>query len=281
MEDNESDSSLITLIELSDNEDENEYVFQSDEEIPVAIEKNEVKLNSLKRAKRNWQKCMGCDERANLHRPTKRMRLHFCKSKKIYIQANDRICDFHLQDENWNEMHVTTASNFSGKILDEMIPFLLNSNLRELENHDKDVDIGITEVQFQQVLVELGFPQNPNKIEQKHIKSVRLYMERLRHGHTFKQMAHRHITNRRLISKRVKIGRNILLQRFVPSHIGYGNMSRETLLNHTTDLARMLYCNNDNSKCVCIWDGTYIHLQHGKLYTPAKNILGSKTSPFI
>lgn len=91
-------TSHITLKEMSDNEDENLYVFQSDEEIRVAIEKNEVKLNSLKRAKRNWRKCMGCDERANLHSPTKEMRLHFCKSKKIYIQANDRVCDFHLQD---------------------------------------------------------------------------------------------------------------------------------------------------------------------------------------
>lgn len=145
MEDSESNSSLITLIEWNDNEDENEdgnedgnedeQVFQND----VAIEKNEVKLNSLKRAIRNWRKCMGCDESANLHRPTKRMRLYFCKSKKIYIQANDRVCDFHLQDENWNEMHVTTTSNFSGKILDEMIPFLLSSDSRELENRDKGI----------------------------------------------------------------------------------------------------------------------------------------------
>lgn len=44
-------------------------------------------------------------------------------------------------------MKCAIVMNFSGKIPDEMIPFLLNSDLRELENHDKGV--GTTEVQFQ------------------------------------------------------------------------------------------------------------------------------------
>lgn len=266
---NESNSSLISLIEVSENEDENEYDVESEEE--EVINRNEVKLNNFRRAKRNWRKCLGCNENENLHRPTKKMRLAICKAQKIYIQANDRVCDYHLQEDNWNQIQLNTASNFSGKVLEEMIPFLLD-NVKELESRDTNMEIGITETQFKQVLFELGFPENPSKTEQRAIKSIRLYMERLRHGHTYVQMANRHKTNRRLIGKKIKCGRNILLQRFVPNHLGYDNLNRATLLEHTTEMARLLYCNNDATKCVTILDGTYIYTCNTKNYTHQRKI---------
>lgn len=83
---------------MSENEDENEYDVESEEE--EVINRNEVKLNNFRRAKRNWRKCLGCNENENLHRPTKKMRLAICKAQKIYIQANDRVCDYHLQESN-------------------------------------------------------------------------------------------------------------------------------------------------------------------------------------
>lgn len=265
---------MITLIEWNDNEDdnedENEHVMQNE----VVIEKNEVNLKNLKRAKRNWRKCMGCEERANLHRPTKIMRMHFCKSKKIYIEKNDRVCNFHLQHGNWDGMRVATASNFSGKAIDEMVSFILNADFSERQA--PHIDAGITESQLKEVLVLLGLPQNPNKAQQKNIESVRLYLERLRHGHTYLEMAHRHNTNRQLISKRVKNGREILLERFVPSHLGYNNCNRDKLLSHTTDMARMLYCNNDHSKCVTIWDGTYIYTCSTANYTHQRKIFSGQ-----
>lgn len=277
MEDSDNNSSLITLIEVSENELENEYVVDSEQD-EREIKENEVKLNNLARAKRNWRKCLGCDESENLHRPSKRMRLHFCKSKKVYIQANDRVCDYHLQVQNWDRIGVKTASNFSAKIVDEMISFLLNPQVNALENLENFFDdIGLTYLQFKQVLYELGFPDNPNKIQQRRIMSVRLYLERLRHGHTYEQMARRHNTNRRRIGIKVKLGRSILLQSFVPRHLGYNNLNRECLLEHTTDLARLLYCNNDPTKSVTIWDGTYIytcntsnHAHQRKIYSGQK-----------
>lgn len=269
MEDNESNSSLITLIEVNENDAENGFLFESEEEREK--ERNEVQLKNIRRAKRNWRKCMGCEEKINLHRPSKKMRLFFCKSKRIYIQSNDRVCDFHLQEQNWSQILANTATNFSGKAVDEMIEFLLNSKVNKLENSTR-VDIGLTDAQFEQVLNEIGFTENPNKKQQKLIMCIKLYMERLRHGHTYVQMANQHSTNVQLISKRVKCGRDILLRSFVPNHIGYGNISREWLFDHTTDMARMLFCDNDATKSVTIWDGTYIYTCNTSNYAHQRKI---------
>lgn len=273
MEDNESNSSLITLIEVSENESENEYIVESErDERELQIKQNEVSLNNLRRAKRNWRKCLGCDEKENLHRPTKRMRMYFCKSKKVYIQENDRVCSEHLQVENWDRIHVNTASNFSAKIVDEMIAFLLNPKASELGNPDTHVDIGLTDFQFKKVVQEIGFPENPNKTQQRLILSVKLYLERLRHGHTYAQMAWQHKTNRRAIARKVNCGRNTLLQSFIPRHLGYKNLTREWLLEHTTNMARIMYCDNDPNKSVTIWDGTYIYVCNTSNYTHQRKI---------
>lgn len=79
---------------------------------------------------------------------------------------------------------------------------------------------------------------------------VRLYIERLRHGHTYEQMAHHHNLSRQAIGQKIKHGRNLLLRNFVPNHLGFEKQNRDWLKSHTTDLARILYCGGDADKCV-------------------------------
>lgn len=270
---NADDSSLITLIEISETESEDENQNANNEHKRL----NQVNLKNMKRSIRNWRKCLACGVRENLHRPSKRMRRFFCKSKKIYIQENDRVCDYHLQSQNWDQIDFRTASHFSGKIVDEMISLLLKSP-RESESLDTAVDIGLTDTQFKQVIREMGFPENPDRIQKRLIISVKIYLERLRQGHTYEQMAQRHNMSRRAISQKVECGRNLLLRNFVPNHLGFGNRTREWLESHTTDLARLLYCGNDPKKCVFICDGTYVYTcstsnyaQQRKLYSGQKH----------
>lgn len=166
MESNQTadNSSLISLIEISENEAENgnannNQLIGIDEIEEEEKSCNEVKLKNMSRAIRNWRKCLGCEEKNNLHRPSKTMRLFFCKSKKIYIQENDRVCNYHSQCQNWNQIHFKTASNFSGKVVDEMVKFLLNPPVNETEH--STVDIGLTDTEFKHVICELGLPENP------------------------------------------------------------------------------------------------------------------------
>lgn len=89
-----SESSLISLIEVSENQAEN----GDDNRLISLIEVDEsdaeeekcdkvVKLNVVSRAVRNWRKCLACDEKKNLCRPSKKMRQYFSKSKKNIYSA--------------------------------------------------------------------------------------------------------------------------------------------------------------------------------------------------
>lgn len=236
-------SSLITLIEVSENEAENGSdnrlisliemdASDAEEEIEEEIDEetcsNQIKLTSVNRAVRNWRKCLACDEKRNLCRPSKKMRQYICKSKKIYVQKNDRVCKYHFQCQNWDEIRFKTTSNFSGKILDEMIAFLMNPP----PVCDSHIEIGITDAQFEQIII--GLPQLSNKKQMQMEFAVKLYLERLRHGHTFAHMAHRYKVDRRTIAKKINIGRDALLNNFVPFHLG--RQTRPWLKEHTTEL---------------------------------------------
>lgn len=278
MADNGTNSSLISIISVSESVAENGLV--SSIEMNDSEEKemkenggNVVKLKNVTRAVRNWRKCLGCGEKKDLQRPSMQLRQYICKSKKIYIQKNDRVCKYHAQQQNWDRINFKTASNFSGKMVDEMVHFFMNTPSR---NSHSQNDIGVTDIQFHQILNELGFPDTPNKKEKQIIEAVRLYMDRLRHGHTYQQMGRWYDIKRRTIGKKIKFGRDVLLRDFVPNHLGHECRNRQWLINHTTDLARLLYCNNDEKKCVVVLDATYIYTCDTSNYSHQRKIFSGQ-----
>lgn len=227
-------------------------------------------LKEVKRSVRNWRKCFACQERKNLQRPSKQMRIFFLKSKKIYIEKNDRVCNFHSESENW-DVCCNSTSTFSGKVIDEMLNFLLSSSLNEAHT-EPPLNIGLTVTDFKQILFECGIPENPTKAEKKIALAIKLCIERLHTGNTYKQMGLRYKMSRVSIGMLVKRGRNILLESFVPSHLGFRNCTRQWLKDHTTDFARMLYCDNNPERVVVICDGTYIYTCSSKNYAHQKCI---------
>lgn len=276
--------SLISLISVSENEAENGNdsrtislieVEESEGEEENQKYENIVQLKNMSRSVRNWRKCLACGEKKDLQRPSREMREFVCKSKQIYIQKNDRVCSFHAQRDNWDDIHFKESSNFSAKIIDEMVSLLTNM---PRVNSDSPIDFGVTDIEFDKIIRELGLPENPNKKQQQIILAVRLFIDRLRNGHTFKQMGRRYNMTRRTIGKKIKYGRNLLLSHFVPNNLGHECRSRQWLHEHTTALARLLYCDNDPSKCVVVLDGTYIytcntsnHSHQRKIYSGQKH----------
>lgn len=273
MESDESSNngSLITLLDFNEDENNSEVslIEMQENEEERKNEKNEVKLRNMQRVIRNWRKCLGCNEKKNLHRPSFEMRSFFCKSHKIYIEKNDRVCDFHFQRENWIEIQIKKTSTFTGKAVDEMLSLLLKP---DPENERMHFDIGLNDQHFKQILAELNVSNNPQKKHIKMIKALRLYFERLHVGHTYEQIARRHDMNRKTVGILIKLARTILIDGFVPQHLGHQNLTRQYLIDHTTDLAFKLFCNNDRTKCVTIWDATYIYTCSSKNYAHQRKI---------
>lgn len=252
MDSNKSKDSLISLIEVGDNSDNECQIENQNKKI-----KSNIVLKDIRRVIRNWRKCFACNERKNLQRPSKNMRAFFIKTKKIYIEKNDRVCNYHSQSENW-DICCNKTSIFSSKIIDEMVDFLLSLSSVETKS-EPSLNIGLTVTEFKQILFELGIPENSTKSENKIVVAVKLYIERLYTGHTYTQMGLRYKMSRVSIGQLVKRGRNILFQSFVPNHLGYRKCTRQWLKDHTTDFARMLYCDKNPEKIVVICDGTYIY----------------------
>lgn len=262
--------SLVTLIDVEEELSEVEVEIEQEN----SSHAKKIRLSNVRRAIRNWRKCLACEENRNLHRPSKKMRLFFCKSQNVYIQDNDRVCNYHSQTQNWHQIRLKTTSIFSAKIVDEMVKFLIKQpQLENLDvNFDAHIDIGLTNTEFKQVIYELGLPENPNKSQKKIIMAVKLYIQRLRHGFTFAEMARQHNINKRTIGENIRIGRYILLNRFVPNHLGHETRTRQWLIDHTTDFARLLYCGNSHTKCVFVCDGTYIYTCGSSNYAHQRQI---------
>lgn len=83
---NSESSTLISLIEVSESQAENgddnrliSLIEMDESDVEEENWGNRVKLTGVSRAVRNWRKCLACDEKKNLCRPSKRMREHFCE----------------------------------------------------------------------------------------------------------------------------------------------------------------------------------------------------------
>lgn len=234
------------------------------------MENKNIILKDVQRSIRNWRKCFACNERKHLQRPSKQMRTFFMKTKKVYIEKNDRVCNFHSQSANWDICCKSTPV-FSSKIINEMVNFLLNPSSDEI-NTEPPLNIGLTVTDFKQILFECGIPENPTKAERKILLAIKLCIERLHTGHTYTQMGLRYKMSRVAIGQLVKRGRTILLECFVPTHLGFRNCTRQWLKHHTTDFARELYCDKNPEKVVAICDGTYIYTCSSKNYAHQKCI---------
>lgn len=89
--------------------------------------------------------------------------------------------------------------------------------------------------------------------------ALAVYMNRMRTGHTYQQIADKFNLSRTTTSSYIAIVRIALLNDFVPQHLGFSNFTRQQLIDNSTELAQMLYCDNTADKLVTVWDGTYIY----------------------
>lgn len=109
----------------------------------------------------------------------------------------------HRRRENWDKIQFRITPKFCGKLLNGMIAFLIDS---ACVDSPPNIEIGITESQFDQIINDLNLAHS-----EKQNQALRLYLEKLRHGHTFEQMAFQHNCHCQTIAKQGKMGRGISL----------------------------------------------------------------------
>lgn len=222
---------------------------------------------SLKRCNSSQRHCSHgeCDQMEGLSTISREYRFSILKRHRVYIPASARFCSQHNQADVWadNDYDEEGMYKYTEKQIEEMIELLLNTDAKpSVRESDEQMraNTGLTLSQFDQLLSEI--PSLEIALKNKEVAEIALmaYLKRLRTGHTYEQIRQSlGVMSHLLLKKYINVAREALSAEFVPKYLGFENLSREFLLENTTEMARYLYCNENCETAVVIWDGTYIY----------------------
>lgn len=217
---------------------------------------------SLRRCTSSKNRCSygSCEQNVELSTLNQKLRLKILKENRIFIPASARFCTQHKREATWNDFQ-TPMYNYTKEQVEELIELLLDTE-KPSEDRNKLSDemrsnTGLNQSQFDILLSEL--PTLTATFKNKKIAEIALlaYLKRMRTGHTYDQIRFGLDLSYKTVKKYINAARTSLLCDIVPKHLGFENLSREFLIQNTTEMAKLL-CNTDDT-LVTIWDGSYVY----------------------
>ena len=74
-------------------------------------------------------------------------------------------------------------------------------------------------------------------------------------------------SSRRQVAHIIQQTRTALVRDFVPLHLGFSHLSRDTIVNdHTTDIAKQFFSDPISDTVILVMDGTYVFIQKSSAY---------------
>lgn len=166
-----------------------------------------------------------------------------------------------MQMDLWMNYHApiykyTKAQN------QDLIDLLMNESEEKASKTEDQfrADTGLSKEQFNELLNEIPSLVSAFTDKNTAIDALTAYLTRLRTGHTYDQIRYSigGIMPKTLRKYMEKV-RTVLSTDFVPKYLGFENLSRECIVQNSTEMAKQLYCKRDDTEAVTIWDGTYIY----------------------
>ncbi|XP_045778261.1 uncharacterized protein LOC123876146 isoform X1 [Maniola jurtina] len=215
----------------------------------------------------------GC-RRSERHRIPDSLRKNLLNMHKLYIPANNRLCDYHLYGvESWDVLIGITnnfINSFSARHIQDMLALKTSSSaalnfedIDSIEDHIFYYWIGLTKVQFNQLLNE-----SPTLVRMsKGVTALAAYLMKLRTGDPDDRLATLLQIPRTTLSRLMKKARAYLIENYVPHHLGLNHINRQQLIDRTLMIPSGLFgSENNESKPVVIFDGTYIQKSSNYMY---------------
>lgn len=214
----------------------------------------------------NRQRCSFgiCTETNNLIKIPKEKRENILRNQRVFISEQSRFCKNHCENGLWDDCALF-CSNYSVNQIEEMVDLLRNGSKETYDEPRIEINIGLTHESFDELfsllpslLVNLSMEKARN--------ALKMFLNRMRTGDGYDKIAHTFFVSAGTVKKYIIIAREALLRDFVPQYIGFENLSRDLLLNGTTEMARTLYCEDDDQKLIVVADGTYIYCNKSQNY---------------
>lgn len=210
------------------------------------------------------------------------MRFDVLKQSRIYIPPESRVCPDHQINVQWSD--AARFTEFSKKQIEDMIDLLRgcqcpqNSVEGVQPRPNIKCDTGLNEEQFEIVfsIIKASLVQKFKHKVAVANTSLYMYLMRLRKGLTFENIGNHFGLSRVTVSKSIDVVRKVLVSDFVPLHLGFQNLTRDHLIDNTTQAARILYTDGDSDKLITVWDATYIFCEKSGNYDFQKSTYNSQ-----
>lgn len=206
----------------------------------------------------------------NRHRIPEVIKVHIFSTSKIYIPQNARMCLEHLNYNTWDQLpefcnttHMFTAAQFTD-LLDILrqavqkkirIDFQLRGNLTDNEMH---FWTGFNSQQFRIILQQTPSLSRRSK---KPRTALGIYMTKLRTGEPNQRLSTLFNISRSSLERYLVLARKCLIKDYVGRHLGLNHITRDELLARNLTIPKTLFGDDENSKLILIFDGTYIYIQ--------------------
>lgn len=205
--------------------------------------------------------CILCSQSRNLRIVPKHERYNVIKNFGIYIPEGARLCAEHYNNYSWEDAApMAVIHEFNARLVEEMVDLLRNGEMR----HDiSDIDIkpntGLDCNQFASLMSDVPSLIDAFPSEEDARNALIMFLMRFRKAATYEYIGYFFGVSRHKATDHIERVRIALETDFVPNYLGFDNLSRQFLLQNTTDSSRILHADNNPETLMTIWDGmTYI-----------------------
>lgn len=222
--------------------------------------------------------CIICNGVGNLHRLSSDCKAYVFVKKNIYIPEGVKSCEHHLDDRGYILYHLLDGLRFvnrpyviKGQLLQsflESLRTIANNATRITDENDFSdeefkIFFSVTKQQFQELATYCDPVPCQGGFRYVYKKDLLLFLCKLRQGLSddFLSVLFQYPT-RQVTSLAVATTRQSLMQRFVPTNIGFESITREQYIErHVSEYPNILYNPEpDIPRAIVKVDGTYSYI---------------------
>lgn len=197
------------------------------------------------------------------------VKFFFLHTKNFYIPPLARICQSHLQRNDWEELITQRQMHqqFNGAhVLDMMNIYkwgleqkneLDFENINAIDDNELHFWTGVTKEQFNSFLQLTPSLHNRND---KPATTLGIYLTKIRTGEPDERLATKFKMSRRTLERKIKIARECLTQDFVPHFLGLDHTTREEVVARNLSIPSHIF-GGDQNTVILVVDGTYLNVQ--------------------
>lgn len=185
---------------------------------------------------------------------------------RVYVTEHARICRAHYEHGGPFQGY---QCEYTSEQIEDMVDLFRESHRKAaigIKTAEFKKYLGISAEDFHDLLSALpSLSEAFNYDVAKSTLALQAFLNRMRTGHTYADIAHLFGVSKDTLRKYIKNARSSLLADYVPTVMGFDNITREQLLANQSVMARRLHA-PDPTQAVIIADGTYIFCHKSKNY---------------